>query len=69
MSELKGVLMGSLGGKIAALLVKDGLKELKAKLSGDAKGGAILWAFVALSLLGHGATSVEAIKNGTLASA
>lgn len=69
MSELKGVLMGSLGGKIAALLVKDGLKELKAKLSGDAKGGAILLGLRGVVLIGHGATSVEAIKNGTLASA
>lgn len=68
MSELKGVLMGSLGGKIAALLVKDGLKELKAKLSGDAKGGAILLGLRGVVLIGHGATSVEAIKNGTLAS-
>ena len=40
MSELKGALMGSLKGKIAAVLLKDELKAIKAKLSGDAKGGA-----------------------------
>ena len=69
MGELKSMLMGSLGGKVAALLVKDGLRELKAKLSGDAKGGAILLGLRGVVLIGHGATSVEAIKNGTLASA
>ena len=69
MSELKGVLMGSLKGKIAALLIKDKLGELKSKLSGDAKGGAILLGLKGVVLIGHGATSVEAVKNGTLATA
>lgn len=69
MSELKGSLMGSLKGKIAAMLLKDELKALKAKLSGDAKGGAILLGLRGVVLIGHGATSVEAVKNGTLAAA
>lgn len=69
MHELKGVLMGSLKGKIAALLIKDQLGALKAKLSGDAKGGAILLGLKGVVLIGHGATSVEAVKNGTLATA
>ena len=69
MSELKGLLMGSLGGKVAALLVQKGLRGLKAKLSGDAKGGAILLGLRGVVLIGHGATSVEAVKNGTLATA
>ncbi|WP_270242782.1 phosphate acyltransferase PlsX [Collinsella tanakaei] len=69
MSELKGALMGSLKGKIAAVLLKDELKAIKAKLSGDAKGGAILLGLRGVVLIGHGATSVEAVKNGTLAAA
>ena len=69
MSELKATLMGSLKGKLAALILKDGLSALKAKLSGDAKGGAVLLGLRGVVLIGHGATSVEAVKNGTLAAA
>lgn len=69
MAELKGALMGSAKGKVAALLLKDSLRELKAKLSGDAKGGAVLLGVRGVVLIGHGATSVEAVKNGTLATA
>lgn len=69
MGEIKGALMGSLKGKIAALLLKDALHEIKDKLSGDAKGGAILLGLKGVVLIGHGATSVEAVKNGTLAAA
>ena len=42
---------------------------MKAKLSGDAKGGAILLGLRGVVLIGHGATSAEAVKNGTLAAA
>ena len=45
------------------------MREIKAKLSGDAKGGAILLGLRGVVLIGHGATSVEAVKNGTLAAA
>ena len=69
MSELKSAFLGSLKTKIAALLLKDALGELKGKLSGDAKGGAILLGLKGVVLIGHGATSVEAVKNGTLATA
>ena len=69
LQELKGAFMGSLGTKIAALLMKKQMRELKAKLSGDAKGGAILLGLRGVVLIGHGATSVEAVKNGTLAAA
>ena len=67
LQELKGVFMSSLGTKIAALLIKKQMREIKAKLSGDAKGGAILLGLRGVVLIGHGATSVEAVKNGTLA--
>ena len=40
-----------------------------ASASGDAKGGAILLGLRGVVLIGHGATSVEAVKNGTLAAA
>ena len=69
LQELKGVFMSSLGTKIAALLIKKQMREIKAKLSGDAKGGAILMGLRGVVLIGHGATSVEAVKNGTLAAA
>ena len=69
LSELKGALLSSLKGKMAALLAKDALMSLKEKLSGDAKGGAILLGLRGVVLIGHGATSVEAVKNGTLATA
>lgn len=69
MAELKTSLKSSLRGKIAAMLIKSDLKELKDKMSGDAKGGAILLGLRGVVLIGHGATSVEAVKNGALATA
>lgn len=69
LAELKGALMSSLKGKIAALLVKKALYAIKDKLSGDERGGAILLGIKGVVLIGHGATSVEAVKNGTLAAA
>lgn len=69
MAELKSAFMGSVGGKVAALLLKKQMRELKAKLSGDAKGGAVLLGLRGVVVIGHGATSVEAVKNGALAAA
>ncbi|MDO4436645.1 MAG: phosphate acyltransferase PlsX [Coriobacteriaceae bacterium] len=69
MDELKSGFMGSLKTKVAALLVKDMMRQLKGKLSGDAKGGAVLLGLRGVVLIGHGATSVEAVKAGTLACA
>lgn len=69
MAELKAGLTSSLKAKVAALLIKPMMKALKAKLSGDAKGGAVLLGLKGVVLIGHGATSVEAVKNGTLATA
>lgn len=69
LSELKGIFMASVVSKIAAALLKPRLAVLKAKLSGDAKGGAILLGLRGVVLIGHGATSAEAVKNGTLAAA
>lgn len=69
MAELKSMMLGSVQGKLAALLLKPRLAALKQKLSGDAKGGAVLLGVRGVVLIGHGATSVEAVKNGTLAAA
>ena len=69
LSEIKGALLGSLTGKIAALLIKGKLAAVRDKLSGDAHGGAMLLGLKGVLLIGHGATSVEAVANGTLACA
>lgn len=69
MAELKSGLAGSLTAKAGALLISPVLRRLKTKLSGDAKGGAVLLGLRGVVLIGHGATSVEAVKNGTLATA
>ncbi len=69
MSELKAGMTANLRGKVAALLMKDTLLALKSKLSGDAKGGAILLGLRGVVMIGHGATSVEAVKSGALACA
>lgn len=52
---------------IGALLLKPALKDIAASLSGDEMGGAILLGLKAPVLIGHGDTSVDAVKNGTLA--
>lgn len=69
LSELKGAIYGSLKGKVAGLLLKREMGAIKAKLSGDSHGGAILLGLKGVVLIGHGATSVEAVKNGALAAA
>lgn len=69
LGELKRALGSSLRGKLAAALVMDKLRAMKEKLSGDAKGGAILLGIRGVVLIGHGATSAEAVCNGTLAAA
>ena len=55
--------------KIGAGLLRSSLKSVAAELSGDAYGGAILLGLDAPVVKGHGSTSAEAVKNGTLAAA
>lgn len=69
MNELKKSISSSKRSALGALLLKPALKEVAAQLSGDEYGGAILLGVRSPVLIGHGATSVEAIKNGTLATA
>lgn len=53
--------------KLGAGLLKPALKGIAAGLSGDVYGGAALLGVKAPVFIGHGATSPEAVKNGTLA--
>lgn len=54
---------------LGAGLLKPALKSIAADLSGDAYGGAALLGVKAPVFIGHGATSVDAVKHGTLATA
>lgn len=69
MGEIKDALMASLTGKLAALLMGRSLRAVRDRLSGDAHGGAMLLGLRGVLLIGHGATSVEAVSNGTRATA
>ena len=53
----------------AALVIKPVLGGIKKQLSGDDYGGAVLLGVNGVVVIGHGATSPEAVKNGTLAAA
>jgi glycerol-3-phosphate acyltransferase PlsX len=67
--EVKRLTKESKRAAIGALLLKPALKEVAKNLSGDELGGAILLGVKAPVLIGHGATSVDAVKNGTIATA
>ena len=54
---------------LGALMVKPALRGVASLLSGDAYGGAALLGLKAPVLVGHGATNVDAIMNGTLTAA
>ncbi len=66
MGELKGAIMSSLPTKLAGALLQPRLAGLKGKMSGDSYGGAVLLGVNGVVAIGHGATSPEAVKNGTL---
>ena len=67
--ELKSIMMASVKTKIAAMMLKGGLKNLKASIDPDAMGGAPLLGCKGACIVGHGSSSARAIKNGVLASA
>ncbi|KXB62475.1 phosphate acyltransferase PlsX [Olsenella sp. DNF00959] len=69
LSEVKRSVASSGRSKLGALLLKPALKAVAASLSGDEKGGAVLLGVKAPVLIGHGATSADAVMNGTLACA
>lgn len=66
MSEIKGKVSKSLPLKLAAAAMKPAFKEIAGSLSGDVYGGAVLLGIDGVVIIGHGATSREAVKNGTL---
>ena len=69
LKTLKASIAHSLLGKIGALLLKPALKGIQSMLSGDEHGGAVLVGLKAPVLIGHGATSAQAVASGTLACA
>lgn len=69
LAEVKKAVKGSTKAALGALLLKDALKGVAASLSGDEHGGAILLGVKAPVLIGHGATSANAVMHGTLACA
>ena len=68
-SRIKDATKSSLKAKMGAGLMIGALRSIAGELSGDEKGGAALLGLKAPVLIGHGSTSVDAIKNGTLATA
>ena len=67
--RLKAAMGGSLTNKIGMALLAKSLKSLAAEMSGDEYGGAILLGLRAPVVKGHGATSAQAVRMGTLAAA
>lgn len=67
--EIKKAAKTSAVAGLGALLIKSPLKKVALALSGDEYGGAVLLGCKAPVFIGHGATSVQAVKHGTLAAA
>ena len=61
--------MSSTKTKIGAMLCKDAIAELKAKVSADEYGGAQLLGVKGVCLIGHGSSNAKAICSGVLATA
>ena len=69
LKRLKAAMETSLSNKIGMALLAGSLKSLAAEMSGDEYGGAILLGLRAPVVKGHGATSAQAVRKGTLAAA
>ncbi len=69
LKRLKAAMESSLKNKIGMALLAGSLKSLAAEMSGDEYGGAILLGLRAPVVKGHGATSAQAVRKGTLAAA
>ena len=67
--RLKAAMEASLSNKIGMALLAKSLKSLADEMSGDEYGGAILLGLRAPVVKGHGATSAQAVRKGTLAAA
>lgn len=66
---LKGIMVQSVATKLGALMLKDGLSDLKKQVSADTYGGAPLLGVKGACIVGHGSSNPTAIKNGVLTSA
>lgn len=69
LGSVKTATKASKKAAVGALMLKPALLSVRGQLSGDYYGGAVLLGVKAPVLVGHGATSVQAVKNGTLAAA
>lgn len=67
MGLIKEGLTSSIGAKLGALLVKDSLSDIKARMNPEAFGGSPLLGVKGVCVVGHGASSSLAIRNGILA--
>ena len=65
--ELKNIMMASLKTKLAAAVLKGGLKGLLGRIDPDAMGGAPLIGCKGACIVGHGSSNARAVKNGVLA--
>jgi len=62
--QLKSILTASLARKLAASVIKPGLRDLKRSLSADEVGGAPLLGLKGSCIIGHGSSNARAIENG-----
>jgi glycerol-3-phosphate acyltransferase PlsX len=65
LSQLKEAAASSLRAKLGAGLMLPSLGGIREKMSGDVYGGALLLGVDGVVAIGHGATSPEAVMNGT----
>ncbi|MBC5580372.1 phosphate acyltransferase PlsX [Anaerofilum sp. BX8] len=61
--ELKAMFKKNAGTMLAALLMKNGVREFKAKLDADEHGGAPLLGISRVVIKAHGSSNAKAVKN------
>ena len=66
MEEMRETFLSSITTKLAAFLVKDQIRAMKARLNPDTYGGAPLLGVEGVCMIGHGSSSKDAICNGIL---
>jgi phosphate acyltransferase len=69
MKVLKDAFLSGMTTKLAALLMKPQLKEMKSKLDSEAQGGSPLLGVKGAFVIGHGSSGARGIKNGILETA
>lgn len=61
--EIKGVFLKNIATKLAFLLVKNGMKDFKARLDADEHGGALMVGVKRPVIKAHGSSKAKAVKN------